>query len=338
MKRNLLYIGNKLSNKGSTVTSIETLGNFLKAEGFDVTTASSKKNKILRMLDMLWHVWKFKKKNALVLIDTYSTQNFYYAVLVARLCRLRKLPYIPILRGGNLPERIKNSPGKAQKLFHNAKTNIAPSHYLMNAFTAEGYTNIIHIPNTIDISKYHFKIRHELKPRLLWVRSFAEIYNPTLAILILEQLRTKGIDASLTMVGPQKDASFEHCKALAKKNNVPVTFTGMLTKEAWIALSEKHDIFINTTNFDNTPVSVIEAMALGLPVVSTNVGGLPYLIEAGQDGILVVPNDVQVFVDAIEKLLANPAAAQSIAQKARDKVTQFDWKHVKHQWISLLSQ
>ena len=338
MKRNLLYIGNKLSKKGSTVTSIETLGNFLIAEGFKVTTASSLQNKALRLLDMLWAVITHPKRNTNVLIDTYSTQNFYYAVLVAWLCRVRNIPYIPILRGGNLPARLQISPKKSKALFQGAQVNVAPSHYLLEAFKKQGYTNLLHIPNTIEIGNYPFLLRNNLQPKLLWVRSFAKLYNPLLALDVLTMLIGKGYDASLTMVGPAKDASFTASKSRAETENLPVTFTGMLTKEAWIALSTQHDIFINTTNFDNTPVSVMEAMALGLPVVSTNVGGLPYLIEDEIEGLLVVPEDASAFTTAIESLVSNPEKAKAIGLAARNKVEEFDWEVVKHQWISLLSQ
>jgi len=79
------------------------------------------------------------------------------------------------------------------------------------------------------------------------------------------------------MVGPDKDSSLGEAKDLAKQLGVAesVTFTGVLPKAQWHQLSEKFDIFINTTNIDNMPVSIIEAMALGLPIVSTNAGGLP---------------------------------------------------------------
>jgi glycosyltransferase involved in cell wall biosynthesis len=338
MKRNLLYIGNKLSKKGNTVTSIETLGNYLQEEGFKVLTASSMQNKALRLLDMISAVVRMPKRNASVIIDTYSTQNFYYAVFVAWVCRFRRIPYIPILRGGNLPTRLQKSPKKSKALFEGAHINVAPSHYLMNAFQEQGYTNLIHIPNTLQLENYPFLLRKELQPKLLWVRSFSKIYNPQLALAVLELLLQKGYDATLTMVGPPKDESFAKCKARAKEQKLPVTFTGILTKEAWISLAPAHDIFINTTNFDNTPVSVMEAMALGLPVVSTNVGGLPFLIEDSVDGLLVSKENPAAFVEALVKLINNPRKAETIGVNARKKVAKFDWQVVKQQWISLLSQ
>lgn len=335
-RKNLLYIGNKLSKKGNTITSIETLGSFFLKEGFSVIAVSSVKNKVLRLFDMILTVIKNKRRVSYVLIDAYSTQNFYYAVIIGRLCSIVNIPYIPILRGGNLPSRLKRNPGLCKALFGKAFTNVVPSKYLLEQFKEQGIINLTFIPNTLEIGNYPFKHRKSITPKLLWVRSFSEIYNPLLAMDIVEMLKRKGMDVSLCMVGPEKDGSLQSCKKIASDLNLPVTFTGMLPKEEWIALSKNYDIFINTTNFDNMPVSVMEAMALGLPVVSTNVGGLPFLIKNEVDGILVPPNNPEAFVNAIEDLCANPLKAQEITKNARTKMEGFNWEKVKHSWISLL--
>ncbi|MDT0556057.1 glycosyltransferase family 4 protein [Patiriisocius hiemis] len=337
-KRKLLYIGNKLSKAGNTITSIETLGALLQQEGFEIMFSSSKKNKALRLIDMLFAVIKNALKVDYILIDTYSTQNFYYAVAVGNLARLFKIKYIPILRGGDLPSRLKNSPSQSKKFFGSAYLNIAPSLYLKEVFEKEGYNNLRHIPNTIEIKNYEFKLREKPEFNLLWVRSFNKIYNPKLAIDVVSSLISEGYNATLCMIGPDKDGSLEECKRIAITQNLPITFTGGLPKEKWIKKSEEFDIFINTTNFDNTPISAIEAMALGLPVISTNVGGLPYLLETNKDGILVPPNNSKAFVKEIIKLIEQPGNAQKLSKKARKKVECFDWKIVKHQWLQLLNQ
>ena len=138
------------------------------------------------------------------------------------------------------------------------------------------------------------------------------------------------------MVGPDNDGSLAKTKAYAKQLAVDVSFTGKLTKTEWIAKSEHYNIFINTTNFDNTPVSVIEAMALGLPVVSTNVGGLPFLIEDTINGTLVAPDDIDAFVTAILQYKNNPEFVQSVVKQARETVKAFDWEVVKQQWLLTL--
>ena len=168
------------------------------------------------------------------------------------------------------------------------------------------------------------------------MRSFSKIYNPLLAIQLLKALQNDGFKASLCMVGPEGDGTLEEVQNLAETLQVEVTFTGKLSKKEWIRLSEDYNIFINTTNFDNMPVSVIEAMALGLPIISTNVGGMPFLIENGHDGILVNPNNVDAFVESVNWILSHPNETKKIVINARHKVEQFDWERVKNEWISLL--
>ena len=335
--KNLLYIGNQLSQRGNTATTIDILSQLLRQEGYQVVTTSKKINKLLRLLDMLWHIIKYRKKVNYVLIDTYSTQNFYFAYLCSQLCRVLGLKYIPVLHGGNLQNRLQNSPTLSKAIFKNAFKNVTPSEYLKTQFQDFGYHNLEVIPNTIELKNYTFKNRIFDKPKLLWVRSFAEIYNPLLAVEVLKILKEEHIEASLSMVGPEKDGSLELAKQLARKLGIEVIFTGKLSKKEWIKFSEDYNIFINTTNFDNMPVSVIEAMALGLPIVSTNVGGMPFLIDNGVDGILVESNDINAFIKAIENLIANKGFSIQMSKNARHKVEQFDWEIIKEKWISLLS-
>lgn len=313
-----------------------TLGPLLELEGYDVRYASSKPRKLMRLLDMLMSVFKHQKKVDVVLIDTYSTQNFYYALLVSQLCRLLKLSYIPILHGGNLPNRLKSHPRLSRWIFNHSTINVAPSSYLKEQFEAHGFRNIKYIPNTIDIVNYPFKTRDYVAPRLLWVRSFVQLYHPKMAVAVLKSLDTLGFKATLCMVGPDADGSMKEVKQLAEELNVHVIFTGKLLKQEWISLSEDYNFFINTTNVDNTPVSVIEAMALGLPIVSTNVGGMPFLITHGETGLLVEKGNVDAMVAAIVWLFKQTQEREQLIFKARELAETFDWQRVKMQWNEIL--
>ena len=335
--KNVLYIGNKLNNNKSNVTSISLLGALLEQEGFKLTYASSYSNKVKRLFDMFWTTIKHRKIIDWVIIDTYSTQNFYYAVLISQLCRILRLQYIPILRGGNLTERLKNNPKLCAKVFNNAKQSVSPSLYLKREFESYGFNNVVHIPNTIQICDYTLKTKNYEAPRLLWVRSFSKIYNPKLAIQVYNEVKKSYPKSTLCMVGPDSDGTLKEIQQLALELNLDVEFTGKLTKKEWILVSKNSNIFINTTNFDNTPVSVIEAMALGLPIVSTNVGGLPFLITDSEDGLLVEPQNINAMVDAIMRLTLDNELRNSLILNARGKVENFDWKVVKPKWEILLS-
>jgi glycosyltransferase involved in cell wall biosynthesis len=336
MTKKLLYIGNKLADKGASPSSIDVLGPLLEQEGFVLCYASAKKNKILRLFDMVFTLMKQRNKVDYVLIDTYSTTNFWYAVILGRLSKIMRLKYLPLLHGGRLPERLSKSPKTCENLFKNAYLNIAPSAFLETHFKHKGFENIQCIPNSIPLADYAFKERFPVRSRLLWVRAFAEIYNPLLALKIFNELIKDYPDASLCMVGPDKDGSLEKCKKYAIKHQLTVEFTGKLTKNEWIKRAADFDIFINTTHFDNTPVSVIEAMALGLPVISTNVGGIPYLVENGVNAFLIGDNDAEGFVNRIKDLIKNPEKTQKMAKNARKTVEGFDWSSIKFKWKKVL--
>lgn len=333
--KKILYIGNKLSGHGFNQTGIEMLGPLLENEGFEVVYASSKKNKWLRFLDMFAATVRHSASTNYVLIDTYSTVNFWYAFLISQLCRVLRLKYIPVLHGGDLPKRLRNNPVLCRLIFKNSLVNVAPSGYLLHAFQDKGFAVML-IPNAIDLQKYPFKQREILAPKLLWVRSLAALYNPEMALRVLQELQKNYPDAELCMVGPDKENMLEKLKIQAQKLNITVKFTGKLSKESWIKASESYDVFINTTHYDNMPVSVIEAMALGLVVVSTDVGGLPFLIEHNQTGLLVPDNNPMEMAKCIGNVIKDQDFKAKLVQNAYNVIRQFDQKVVKEQWLEIL--
>lgn len=332
----ILYIGNHLSRNEGYPSVAETIAPLLEPDCI-FHLVSRKRNKIVRLLEILGAVIRFGRKEQPIVIDVYSTLNFYYALLTGLLCRLIRADYFCVLHGGNLPARLQQNPHLCRLLFGGAKENIAPSGYLQTAFQRAGYVTRL-IPNFIPIENYIFRRRTTLRPRLLWVRAFDASYNPKMAIQVLHLLVETYPDAELCMVGPDKDGSMADCQSLVQYLGLSerVSFTGRLPKADWIALSQDYDIFISTTNFDNTPVSVIEAMALGLPIVSTEVGGVPYLIENRVNGLLVEKGNAKATHEAICSLINNPLWANMLAQEARKKAETFTWERVKPLWLEIL--
>ena len=186
--KNIIYIGNNLSKDHKYEPTLVTLSNLLRNEGYDITIASDKHNKFLRILDMIWTVIVNCKRGDVVLIDTFGAFNFYYALVISQVCRLLNIPYIPILHGGNLPNRFLSNPKDVKKIFSNSYKNIAPSNYLKSAFEKEGYPTEL-IPNIVEIDNYKFKKRETYAPQILYVRAFHQMYNPTMAVECCKKLR-----------------------------------------------------------------------------------------------------------------------------------------------------
>ncbi len=333
----VLYFGNMLSVHGKSPSFIEEIVPKLHKH-LDIASYSSKESKLARLFDMIFGFYRDRNRCQLVLIDCYSSTAFWYVVLISALARWYKIPYVPVLHGGDLPTRLKSWPRVSKFVFGNSKTNVSPSLYLQDHFSKAGF-KVIFIPNFIELGHYPFRKRGRLQPKLLWVRAFHQIYNPALAIDVLKLLAQRFSNATLCMIGTDKDGSMDEVKNKAAAQGVShqLEIPGYLSKNDWKRKSKDFDIFINTTNFDNMPVSVVEAMALGLPVVSTNAGGLPYLINDMIDGMLTNRGDAAGFVAAIERLILEPELASRISDNARLKVEGFDWAVVSSQWRNLIS-
>jgi glycosyltransferase involved in cell wall biosynthesis len=223
-------------------------------------------------------------------------------------------------------------------LFLDSHTNVAVSGYLKHTFQTFGYPVVL-IPNSVDLKMYPYRIRHKPGPKLLWVRAFSRIYNPLLAVDVIAELKKDFPEARLCMVGPDKDGSLGEFMKFARLKGVidNIIITGKLDRSDWVSLSEGYDFFINTTNIDNTPVSVIEAMALGLIIVSTNPGGIPFLLSDNADSRLVNKGDANAMVSAIKYLIEHPSEANRLTQGARLKAESFSSENTKSLWINLLS-
>jgi glycosyltransferase involved in cell wall biosynthesis len=141
------------------------------------------------------------------------------------------------------------------------------------------------------------------------------------------------------MIGPDKDdGSLQAMQQIATGLGVAhrIGLPGRIPKAEVTDWMNRGDIFLNTTNVDNTPISVLEAMACGLCVVSTNVGGIPYLLEHEQDTLLVPSDDPAAMATAVRRLLTEPDLAERLSRNARQKAEQFDWSIVLPQWEALL--
>jgi len=304
---------------------------------FTVFHTISNRSRPMQLFTALGLFVKYRKECRLVHIACYSTLSFYKSLYLSWLSRLFGISYYNVIHGGDFPARLKKSPRLCRQLFNNAVMNISPSRYLQYYFQKEGY-QVYCIPNFISIEDYPFLKRRSLKPKMLWVRSFHQIYNANMAARVLNLLLQKHPDAELCMVGGEKDGSLTKFEALCDKLGIKarVKITGYMSRKDWVALSVDYDLFINTTTIDNTPMSIIEAMALGLPVVTTNVGGIPFLLTNGNDSLLVENDNAQQMCAAIEKLLEDQEIVETITMNARKKAESFDWYLVKKDWDIVL--
>jgi len=325
----------------------------LAAGGWRATATSRKRNRLARLLDMATAVFRCRASFDLALVDVFSGPAFLWAEAVCGLLRCLRKPFVLTLHGGNLPAFAKRCPRRVRRLLHLAAVVTTPSRYLLEQLRGMG-PDIRLLPNAIELRRYPFRQRTSPSPKLVWVRAFHEIYNPCMApravAHLLEMgdlgsaisdLRSLVSDLHLTMLGPDKgDGSLERMESEVRRLKLEgrISLPGPVPKRQVPDALSSGDIFLNTTNFDNTPVSVIEAMACGLCIVSTSVGGMPYLVEDGKDGLLVPPDDPPAMAAAVRRILTEPGLAEKLSRNARAKAEQFDWAMILPQWEKLLTE
>lgn len=337
-KKSVLLVGNFLNNSFCDLSVSEKLAARLADADWNVITTSTKWGRLARLIDMVTTTWSERHWYSVAHIDVFSGWSFFWAEAVCWMLRRVGKSYILTLRGGGLPTFARYRQRRVQSLLCSAAAVTTPSRYLLEQMNIY-CDNMQLIPNPIDLNTYSFSLRKRPQPRLVWLRAFHEIYNPSLAPEVVAELSKYYSDIQLIMAGRDKgDGSFQKTKHLSTVLGVTkqIAFPGLIPREEISSWINKGDIFLNTTNVDNTPISVLEAMACGLCVISTNVGGIPYLLENEKDALLVPPDDSEAMVAAVNRILTDSDLAKKLSQNARAKVEQFDWAIVLPQWKSLL--
>ncbi|MBX3329349.1 MAG: glycosyltransferase family 4 protein [Nitrospira sp.] len=196
------------------------------------------------------------------------------------------------------------------------------------------------MPNSLELKKYQFKQRDRPEPNLVWLRAFHDIYNPSLAVKVVALLARDFPAVRLVMIGPDmKDGSLESAKNLAVELGVleKITFAGPVPKATTPQWVNGGDILLNTPRIDNMPVSILEAMACGVCIVSTNVGGIPYLLDDEYDALLVPNGDEVAMARAVRRLVSEKGTAERLSRNGRRKVDQFDWSAILPKWEQLFT-
>ena len=334
-----VYIaGNFLSKNVGVRGAGEDLAEQLLKNNWEVITASSHPNRILRLFDLLGTAFFHRRNYQIAFVEVYSNLAFIWAEILSSLLRILNKPYVLILHGGKLPEfRLKN-PVRIQRILTSAKTVTSPSKYLINAFH---YTrsSIQYLPNGIEVSNYPYRLRKRVKLNLFWLRAFHSIYSPVTAIEVLHLLSKDYPAATLTMIGPDKeDGSYQEVnqKISDYKLEDKIVITGPIPKENVGEYLSHGDVFLNTTLYESFGVSVLEAAACGLCIITTNVGELPYLWKNGVDALLVPPNDPTAMAAAVKRTLEEPGLAEKLSTNARKKAEQYDWSVILPQWERII--
>jgi glycosyltransferase involved in cell wall biosynthesis len=210
---------------------------------------------------------------------------------------------------------------------------VVPSDYLRRVFARHGYRVRV-IRNIVDTSGFRHRERAALSPRLLSARNLEPYYRVDNTLEAFALLQARYPEATLTVAGYGSEE--RRLRRLAASLGASgIRFVGRVEPEAMADLYDQADVFLNSSVVDNQPVSVLEAFAAGLPVVSTDTGDIAAMVRDGETGLLVTPGDPAAMAKAVADLLDNPDRALGMARRARQEVEAYTWPRVRDAWAAV---
>ncbi|MBQ8222245.1 MAG: glycosyltransferase [Bacteroidales bacterium] len=202
--------------------------------------------------------------------------------------------------------------GFFRKLFtkivvRNAKTVTVVTENLGNAMKAHGLRNdnYVVLPNVVNLDMFHINrsdVSHT-STKIIHISCFEDKSKNISGLLeSLKIVEERGIDFQCTLIGDGMDFDMMMMKAEELHLINKVCFTGLLEGQKLADELASGDFLVLSSNYENMPVVILEALASGLPVVSTNVGGIKEMIDETK-GILVEPRNKEALAEAIIKMI-----------------------------------
>ncbi len=269
-------------------------------------------------------------------VHLLGASHWYFVLRVAPtvvLARLLSRRVILNYRGGEAPMFFARFKWLVLPVLRLVDAIVVPSEFLNRVFAEYGFCAAV-IPNFVDLKRFQFRSRDKIRPNLLVTRSLEPLYNVKMALQAFAIVQKTYPEARIDIVGSGSEET-------ALKNWVSqqgwrgVRFHGAVPNEKVPAYLERADILLNPSNADNMPINLLEAFASGIPVVTTNVGGIPDLVGDEKAALLVEPRDPTQMAAKIEELLRDPNKVIRITRYAKSLCQQMSWQRIGQLWLRL---
>lgn len=287
-----------------------------------------------RLLPYLAALWRAAGRCDVVHLMANSGWSWHlFAAPALWIAGWRGVPVVVNYRGGEAQTFLARSERWVRLSLRQASLLVVPSGFLQDVFSRHGYRAEI-VPNIVSLERFCPGGERSTVPLLVVARNLEPLYDNATALRAFALVRAQQPDARMTVAGsgPQE----AELKALAAELGVAeaVSFCGRIDREQMAELLRSGHVALNPSLADNMPNSVLEALACGVPVVSTEVGGVPFIVRHGETALLVPPGDAQAMARAVLQVLGDASLAQRLREAGLALVRQFTWEQVGPRWAA----
>jgi glycosyltransferase involved in cell wall biosynthesis len=247
---------------------------------------------------------------------------------------LRK-PVILNYHSGEAEDHLRRWPSAIRTL-RLANRIVVPSNYLVDVFDRFGFRTRV-VFNVVDLDSFRFRARSNPEPAFLVNRSLESHYNVACVLRAFALIQAGRPDAKLTVAGdgPQRADLRRLASDLSLRNT---RFVGRVLPQHMPALYDEHDVWLNGSVVDNMPLSILEAYACGLAVVSTNPGGIPYIVQDRRNGRLVECEDAESLAKAALEVIGNPALFSELTRNGLAECAKYTWDLSRQGWLATYAE
>lgn len=267
-------------------------------------------------------------------VHAYSASYYSYLLSVVPIILLAKVYGKKVLlnyHSGEADDHLANWRRTAIPFIRRADMIVVPSGYLVDVFARFGLAaRAIH--NVVELDEFRYRERSPIRPVFLTSRLHEPLYNVPCVLRAFALIQERYPEASLTVAGdgwmrPQLED-------LARELGLRHTrFVGRVPWGDMPDLYDQSDIYLTATDIDNMPGSVIECLSCGLPVVTTDAGGVPYIVTHDETALIVSRGDHRALAAQAMRLLEDDGLAVRLARNGRASCTQFAWPAVRDAWL-----
>lgn len=291
---------------------------------------------LFRLAPYLVQLWRAAGRVDLFHVMANSGWAWYlHACPAVWVAKLKGVPVIVNYRGGGAETFFSGVGRLGRAALARADALVTPSGFLKAVFERFGFQATV-IPNIVDLERFRPAGRRPeaAGKQIVITRNLEPIYDIASALEAFARVRSRIPEAYLTVAGTGPE--LERLKALARTLGIQdaVTFAGRVANERMPLLYQSADAMLNPSRVDNMPNSILEAYASGVPVVSTDAGGIPYIAEHGRTALLMKPGDVEGMADALVRILSDPALAARLVRAGLEEARRYRWEAIRGLWLA----
>ncbi len=287
---------------------------------------------LVRLPIYLAALWRATKDSDIVHAFSASHSSFLLAPMPAWLIARRLGKKVLIhYHSGKASDHLRRS-AVALAILRRTDALVVPSAYLIHVFREFGLKAQV-VPNIVDSTQFFYRPRHSPQPVLLCTRNFEFCYRIDLVVQAFAEVKKIFPSARLCLVGKGREENGIR-RLVAELGVRDVEFAGPIARDRIGDFYAKADMFVNASEVDNMPGSILECFACGLPVVTTSAGGIPYLVEHERTGLLCEIGDWQGLARNIVRLRRDEALALNLTRNGYEQSLGYRWERVRTVWLN----